>query len=372
MKSPRILQLIRPRAPYLKAQQDAFASSLPVGGRFIILSPLQDQPTPADSMPCGPNIDTLTVESQAISSSLWSPWKNEAVASRLPSSQLWRSIANQCPDLIWMHEYSPFTLTGLIYSLRKKIPVVVSSEIGLSNAQIFSLSVRIWHAFWGKFVSGHIANCPAACQPLSRTGAPVISAFHAVDSRVFTPADSHPSNSALTFVFMGHLVPRKGLDLLFKAAQRLRELTSQPFRIRIIGKGDEQTLRTLAAGLEIEFTGFLSGVALRDAVRSADVFVLPTRQDTYAAVTHEAACLGLPLIISKYAGSAAAIVEGHNAGFVIDPQDTATFAQSMLALFDPEMRRRMAHSARLRGEELSAHRRGAAIWEWMRQHFFTH
>jgi glycosyltransferase involved in cell wall biosynthesis len=86
-------------------------------------------------------------------------------------------------------------------------------------------------------------------------------------------------------------------------------------------------------------------------------------------VSHEAACLGLPLLISKHAGSAEALVrEGEN-GHVIDPEDTAAFTAAMRAMLDPHTRESMARAARRTGEEMSAHARGAALWQWMNDTF---
>jgi glycosyltransferase involved in cell wall biosynthesis len=362
-----IVQLIRARAPYLKALQDAFAAEMPAGSRFSILwSQFDTEPAP-DALPSGPNVEVVSIASKAVASQSWSLWPQEAVASRLPSREVWRAIRARRPDLIWMHEYSPYTLTGLLYAKWHRIPVVVSSEIGRGNAHYFSRAVRLWHRLWGKLADGFIACCPAARQPLAATRAPIVEAFHAVDSRVFLPAVEPPHNSSLTFAYVGHLVPRKGIDLLIAAAQHLKTLTTQPFRLRIIGSGDLDAIKAIAGDLDIEFTGFLNGDSLREAMRSSDVFILPTRQDTYAAVVHEAACLGLPLLISRHAGASEAI----QTGFTIDPHDTADFARHMLAMFDPQTRATMRAASRQRGDELSAHRRAHALWQWMHQNFLT-
>lgn len=375
MRSPHIVQIIRARAPYLKALQDAFAASFPAGARFSILWPEHDTAVSADCLPAGDNIEVVSIACRSVSSHRWHRWPQEAVASRLPSRALWQALQARQPDLIWIHEYSPYTLTGLVYAKWQRIPVVVSSEIGRDNAACFRWTVRLWHRFWGHFVDGFIACCPAARRPLATTSAPCIDAFHAVDSRVFAPAVHPPSNSAVTFVFLGHLIPRKGLDLLFAAAARLKVQTQLPFRLRVIGGGDTAALRQAAAqegvAENLELTGFLSGEALREAVRSSDVFVLPTRQDTYAAVVHEAACLGLPLLVSKYAGAAEALIGGTRSGFIIDPFDADDFARHMLALFDGPTRAIMRTAARQRADELSAHQRGPALWQWMEQNSFA-
>jgi glycosyltransferase involved in cell wall biosynthesis len=173
----------------------------------------------------------------------------------------------------------------------------------------------------------------------------------------------------VVFAYLGQLIPRKGLDLLLDAAAELRATGERNFMLRFIGGGDDAWLRQCIAqrGMEAhcELTGFLSGPAIREALGSADVFVLPTRQDTYAAVVHEASCLGLPLLISHHAGAAAALVrEGIN-GHSLDPADTRSFAALMSAMLEPAVRASMARPSREVGESHSAHERGRALWNWM-------
>jgi glycosyltransferase involved in cell wall biosynthesis len=118
----------------------------------------------------------------------------------------------------------------------------------------------------------------------------------------------------------------------------------------------------------VEFTGFLEGEAFREAVTTADVFVLPTRQDTYAAVAHEAACLGLPLLVSHHAGACEALVQDGATGFAIDPADIETFADRMRTLCeDSALRDRMRRASRAEGERLSSHQRALALAAWIRK-----
>ena len=65
------------------------------------------------------------------------------------------------------------------------------------------------------------------------------------------------------FVYLGRLVPEKGVATLVKAAAKAR------VRLRIIGTGPEEpALRQLAEELggDVEFTGYLSGAELRAAI----------------------------------------------------------------------------------------------------------
>ncbi|HSI64561.1 MAG TPA: glycosyltransferase, partial [Candidatus Saccharimonadia bacterium] len=199
---------------------------------------------------------------------------------------------------------------------------------------------------------------------------PTFAAYHAVDSRLYTPVGrSRSIGEPVVFAYLGQLIRRKGLDLLLAAAAQLKAGGKSGFKLRFIGGGDETWLREEISkhGLQAhcELTGFLTGQAIRDAVGSADVFVLPTRQDTYAAVVHEAACLGMPLLISKHAGAAEALVVDGENGFIFDPEDTIGTAALMMKLLHDEIRAPMREAARATGQAFSAHVRGAELWRWM-------
>ena len=95
------------------------------------------------------------------------------------------------------------------------------------------------------------------------------------------------------------------------------------------------------------------------------MFVLPSREDTYAAVVHEAACLGLPLLVSKYAGASEALVEDGVNGYRLDPKNITNFADKLEMLCAPDLRQRMCRESRATAETFSAHQRGPAIRSWM-------
>jgi glycosyltransferase involved in cell wall biosynthesis len=199
---------------------------------------------------------------------------------------------------------------------------------------------------------------------------PTIATYHAVDSRIYQPlAKTRSADAPVVFAYLGQLIPRKGLDLLLDAAAVLHAKGHRGFVLRFIGGGDDAWLRQCIAqrGLEsiCELTGFLSGGAIREALGSADVFVLPTRQDTYAAVVHEAACLGLPLLISRHAGAAAALVREDVNGLTFSPENVKEFSDAMITLLNPGIRARMTAPSRETGESHSAHERGRALWHWM-------
>jgi glycosyltransferase involved in cell wall biosynthesis len=203
----------------------------------------------------------------------------------------------------------------------------------------------------------------------------VIKVFHSADSRKLCPQPprSSPERAEVTFLQAGRVVPRKGGDLLLAALARLRDAGLTQWKLLLLGPDVEGwgTSQIEKYGLQayVQITGHLEGDKLWQVFGQADVFVLATRQDTYAAVVHEAACLGLPLIVSKHAGAAEALVEDGINGFIIDPEDTVAFADRLKMLFDPSLRSEMSAAALLTGEQFSAHVRGRAVWDWIQNHF---
>lgn len=375
MSEPNIAILSKARGTFFKPLYEAVAQAQPRPWRTLLIWPEASRNEHPDEAvtPQAENLDLHTVSAAGL------PGKGTTngqptVRTFFPTRQTWGLLKERDIRALLIHEYSPFTLQGLIYAKLKGLPVVTSTEVGRRNASFFSKRTRLWHAFWGRWVDGIAACCPAAHEPLSGKRVPTFSVYHGVDSRLYTPAvHLRQPQDPVVFAYAGQLIHRKGLDLFLRAAAELKARGVNGFKLRFIGGGNTAWLdrQIHEVGLEnhVECAGFLSGAALRGAMQSADVFVLPTRQDTYGAVVHEAACLGLPLLVSRHAGAAEALVQERRNGFVVDPEDAGAFADCMWRLLDNTVRTEMAPASRQIGEEHSAHLRGKALWEWMDKTF---
>lgn len=365
---PTLAIVSKARGTFFKPLYEALAQAQPAPWRTLLVWP-SDGANEHPSHLVTPRADNLELRMVASTSRQVNATDGK-VKTFLPSREAWKALRGQDVRAVLIHEFSPFTLQGLVFAKWRRIPVVVSTEVGRANAHFFNARTRLWHGFWGRFVNGIAACCPAAHDPLSGKKVPTLATYHAVDSRIYQPMErTRPVGAPTVFAYLGQLIPRKGLDLLLDAAVALRAQGHTHFTLRFIGGGNDAWLRQGIAqrGLEshCELTGFLSGAAIRQALGSADVFVLPTRQDTYAAVVHEAACLGLPLLISRHAGAAEALVrEGIN-GRTFVPEDAEAFSTSMAEMLDPAVRARMAGPSREAGESHSAHERGRALWSWL-------
>lgn len=141
-------------------------------------------------------------------------------------------------------------------------------------------------------------------------------------------------------LYVGSMIPRKGLDLLVDALPYVKEAVE----LRIVGNGTEdqiQELKQTAAekGVadKLTFCGFLQGEALLEEYRKAQVFVLPTREDCFGLVLLEAMCAGVPIVASKYAdGAYDTVIEGEN-GYIADPFNPEDFSEAISKVFRNEL-----------------------------------
>jgi glycosyltransferase involved in cell wall biosynthesis len=120
------------------------------------------------------------------------------------------------------------------------------------------------------------------------------------------------------FVYLGRLVPEKGVATLIRAAAKAR------VHLRIIGTGSEEmALRRLAheLGGYVEFTGYLSGPELRAAICSARAVVIPSEWYENAPLSvMEASALARPVIGADIGGIPELIRQGET-GFVFASGD---------------------------------------------------
>ena len=162
-------------------------------------------------------------------------------------------------------------------------------------------------------------------------------------------------------VSVSRLVPRKGMDVLIEAANRLAP--SYPdLTLVVAGDGRERgRLGRLAARstLDVRVLGRISDEDRATLLGAADVFVMACRnrwlgleQEGFGIVFLEAAAAGVPQIAGASGGAQEAVLHGVT-GLVVDqPDDPGAVAEALRALLaDPARRRRMGRAARTRVAE---------------------
>jgi glycosyltransferase involved in cell wall biosynthesis len=100
-----------------------------------------------------------------------------------------------------------------------------------------------------------------------------------------------------------------------KNVQHLRALANvRGVRLALVGGGPElEQFRTLFAGTDAVFTGFLRGDDVVSAYASADALVFPSTSETFGLAPLEAMACGLPVIGTMHGGVVDTLREGVNA-----------------------------------------------------------
>lgn len=183
--------------------------------------------------------------------------------------------------------------------------------------------------------------------------------YHGLDLGRFPPPPERAAGG-LRLLSVGRLVEKKGYDRLIAALARLP--ATLDWRFEHIGGGDlARPLRAEAERLgiadRIEWLGAQAQGAVIEAMRRADLFVLPSRvaasgdRDGLPNVLMEAASQKLPILSTPVAAIPEFVRDGLEGRLVEDAPESLAAAIAAMAA-DPEGRAAMAEAAyaRLRAE----------------------
>ena len=149
----------------------------------------------------------------------------------------------------------------------------------------------------------------------------------------------------------GRLTREKGMIQMLRALDVLRESVPNAKLLILSSRDIESQIPAEFAQLRpcICLGGWLSGAELRAAFQLADVVTVPSIYlDPFPTVNLEAMALGKPVVATCFGGSAELVLDGET-GFIVDPFDTATFADRLGRLLrDEGLRREMGWRGRER------------------------
>lgn len=127
-----------------------------------------------------------------------------------------------------------------------------------------------------------------------------------LDRDFLNEAPAAPDADSIQLLTVARLSQQKGLPLLIDACSRLRDDGAQ-FNLTIVGYGDmrrglEEKIRELELEDRVSLAGIKSSDEIRELLREARVFVLPSFAEGLPVVLMEALALGTPVIATEIAG----------------------------------------------------------------------
>jgi glycosyltransferase involved in cell wall biosynthesis len=132
-------------------------------------------------------------------------------------------------------------------------------------------------------------------------------------------------NHPVRFLFVGQLIPRKGIAELIDAFSQLPE-----GELYIAGDGPLRPLVNRAVqGGRVTYTGQLDRPGLQRLYADSDVLVLPSRYEVWGLVINEALEHGLPVIATQAVGAVDDLVRDDVNGYVTRTGDVDDLREAM-------------------------------------------
>ena len=173
-------------------------------------------------------------------------------------------------------------------------------------------------------------------------GTPVHLVHHGTEIPAVRPVREAPRGTPRV-LSIGRLVPKKGHDLLIRAAAQLRD-DGVAFQLRLVGDGVawpalQRLVHELDVSDRVTFLGPLTPAEVRQELAAAAVFALGCRQmpdgdrDGLPNVVMEAMAAELPIVSTTMAGVSEAIEDGRS-GLLVAPEDPAALASALRRVLD--------------------------------------
>ena len=248
-----------------------------------------------------------------------------------------RWLADGDFDVLHLHEPNAPSLS--MWALRvAEGPIVATFHTSTTKSltlTVFQGVLRPWH----EKIVGRIAVSDLARRwQMEALGSDAVEIPNGVDVAAFADApllDGYP-RPGKTVLFLGRYdEPRKGMAVLIDALPILVERIPG-VQLLIVGRGDEDELRSKAGGLagHLRFLGQVDDAAKASALRSADVYCAPnTGGESFGIVLVEAMAAGTPVVASDLHAFRRVLRDG-DAGRLVPVEDGAALAAGLVAVLE--------------------------------------
>lgn len=268
---------------------------------------------------------------------------------------LFRLITSK-PDIVHMHmSYKgSFTRKWLVHRLCKAFRV--KDIIHLHGSEFAK-----WYEAADEDRKKRIRTLLSECDELVVLGEEwkktVLRISHSARVRVISNAVALPEQTVqwndqrCQILFLGVLIPRKGVSDLIKAAARLRDARKLGrIRFVIAGTGEEEErlkneVRQSGLNDVFSFSGWVDGDKKNALFLSSQILVSPSKNEGLPVSVLEGASYGMP-IVSTDVGDIPSVVENGRNGFLFSPGDTDALAEGLLRAASRETFERMSTASR--------------------------
>ncbi len=236
------------------------------------------------------------------------PTYPEIRLSLFPGGRVAERIASFAPDALHIATEGPLGIAARAYAKRHRLPFTsayhtrfpeyVQARFGVP----LSWTYRFLHWFHGRS-QAVMAPTPVVKQDLEKFGFDnVVLWSRGVDLDIFHPQESKVLNTARPiFLYVGRVAVEKNVEAFLKL--------DLPGSKWVCGEGP-QLAELKSRYPEANYLGVLSQPELAKVYAAADVFVFPSRTDTFGLVLLEALACGLPVAAFPVTGPIDVLADG--------------------------------------------------------------
>ena len=233
-------------------------------------------------------------------------------------------------DLIHAHMACPAGFAGVLLGIIFNKPVIVTAH----GSDIHSFPKHFFLKRLVIFTLKKATKVVAVSQSLKESISKMVGSQkelfvirNGVNYEIFSPMDKTKTRGNLhlpinkkIILFIGSLIPIKGVDVLLRAFACMNKKNTN---LLLVGKGaSESELKALAKELHIETQVCFIGSKIHDEIplwlNACDVFCLPSYNEGFPAVIIEALACGMPVVSTEVGGIPEAIAN-ESLGILVKP-----------------------------------------------------
>jgi glycosyltransferase involved in cell wall biosynthesis len=278
------------------------------------------------------------------------------------SPQIIRHLLRFKPHVIFANSFTAWTLIALLLKPIAGWKVIITYEGGSAVYENSSSIVRYYsRRLMTRWADAFVANGQAGKSYL-------LDVLQVRAEKVFSKPFLVPSLKALQqysnddapqiddslqrplLLFVGQLIPRKGLKTLLEACYKLKQQGCTKYTLMVVGDGEQRSeleafVKEVGLDQQVVWIGKVPYHRLGVYFKSADVFIFPTYDDIWGMVLTEAMAFGKPVICSQSAGAVEMVVESSN-GYTYQPEQVDKLAKVISLFFDnPSLIKQMGESS---------------------------
>jgi glycosyltransferase involved in cell wall biosynthesis len=266
------------------------------------------------------------------------------------------------PDII--HAHNIFFTTSLLAVLFKRIynkKMVITAHLGDVRklalvGHLKALVTSFYEYSLGTFALASSDKVIAVSNSvrdymisLGVTPKKVVVIQNGVDLEGFLPAKNNIDSKGNNVLFIGRLLPNKGLKYLIEAAEIIVPKSSRKIIFKIVGDGAyREYFEDLVASKGLtDYFVFLGKVpSISEIFQDGGIFVRPSLTEGMPLTVLEAMASQLPTIASNVAGTSELIIQNET-GLLVESGNVKQLADSILRLVEsPELAGKLGNNAR--------------------------